>query len=92
MIESLPFIKAAACAAIFWRLFTYDWPKHSRYRIGMTAVAVLVMFLVGAQAISLSLGIQWAAPFFDVGIYLAFLILVMAARGNIAKILEIRHV
>lgn len=92
MIDWITLLKTAACAAIFWRLFTFQWPKHSRYRIGMTAAAYLVMFLVGAQAISLSIGISWAAPFFDAGIYLAFLILVIAARGNIAKILEIRHV
>lgn len=91
MNEFLMLTKAFLSAAIFARLFCYKWPVDSRYRFGVTAVAVFLMMCSGAVAIFLILGNRAAAQIFDAGIYASFLILVFAARGNLAKILEMRH-
>lgn len=91
MNEFLMLMKAAFAAAICIRLFFYRWPHDSRYRIGVTFVAYLLMLCSGAVAILLAIGNQGAAQIFDGGIYASILIMVLAARGNLAKILEIRH-
>lgn len=88
MNELLTIIKAVACAGIFWRIFTFHWPKHATYRVGITTIAYAIMFMVGGQAISLMIGRPQVAPYFDAGIYLAFLALVLIARGNLANILK----
>lgn len=89
MIEALTIIKAIACAGIFWRIFTFHWPKESTYRLGATTVAYAIMFMVGGQAICLMIGQENLAPYFDSGIYLAFLALVLMAKGNVANILKV---
>lgn len=91
MNEILMLAKAAVSAAICIRLFCYRWPQDSRYRIGVTAVAYLLMLCSGAVAIMIAMGNFTAAQFFDAGIYGSILIMVFAARGNLAKILELKH-
>lgn len=91
VIELLGFVKAAACAGIFWRVYTYHWPKESRYRLGITAVAYLMMFLVGGQAICIMMDAPGFPQYFDAGIYLAFFALVVMARGNVANILKMDY-
>jgi len=91
MSEVLMLAKACMAAAICARLFCYPWPEDSRYRFGVTLVAYLLMLCTGAVAINLAMGNRAAAQIFDAGIYVSVLILVFAARGNLAKILEIRH-
>lgn len=91
MNEVLMLMKAGLSAAICIRLFCYDWPQDSRYRIGVTLVAYLLILCSGAVAILLAIGNLELAQIFDGGIYASILIMVLAARGNLAKILEIRH-
>lgn len=91
MNEFLTLMKVGVSAAICIRLFFYRWPHDSRYRIGVTMVAYLLMLCSGAVAILLAMGNRPAAQIFDAGIYASILIMVLAARGNLAKILEIRH-
>lgn len=91
MNEILMLAKAIVSAAICARLFCYRWPTDSRYRIGVTLVAYFLMLCSGAVAILLAMGNRPAAQIFDAGIYASVLVLVFAARGNLAKILEIRH-
>lgn len=91
MNEFLMLTKAVVSAAICARLFCYRWPADSRYRIGVTAVAYFLMLCSGAVAIFLVLGNQTAAQIFDAGIYAVVLVMIISARGNLAKILEIRH-
>lgn len=91
MNEFLMLTKAFVSAAIFARLFCYKWPADSRYRMGVTTVAYFLMLCSGAVSIFLVLGNQTAAQIFDAGIYAAVLLMILAARGNLAKILEIRH-
>lgn len=91
MNEILMLAKAIVSAAICARLFFYRWPEDSRYRYGVTTVAYFLMLCSGAVAIFLVLGNQTAAQIFDAGIYSVVLMLMIAARGNLAKILEIRH-
>lgn len=90
MNEILTIIKAIACAGIFWRIYTYKWPKDSTYRLGITAIAYATMLLVGAQAICLMTGNIRASQYFDAGIYLAFLALFVVAKGNIANVVRLR--
>ena len=91
MNEFLMLTKAFVSAAICVRLFCYSWPADAKYRIGVTAMAYFLIVCSGAVAILLAMGNRQAAQIFDAGIYAAVLILVFAARGNLAKILEIRH-
>ena len=91
MSEILMLAKAGVSAAICIRLFCYGWPRDSRYRIWVTLAAYLLMLCSGAVAIFIAMGNVTAAQFFDAGIYASVLILVFVARGNLAKILEIRH-
>lgn len=91
MNEVLMLIKASICAGICFRLFCYDWRHGAQYRLGVTAVAYLLMLCTGAVAILLTMGNQAAAQIFDAAIYAAILVLMFVARGNLAKILEIRH-
>lgn len=91
MNEFLMLTKAFVSAAICARLFCYRWPSNSRYRIGVTAVAYFLMLCSGAVAIFLAMGNQAAAQIFDAGIYACVLCMMVAARGNLAKILEIKH-
>lgn len=91
MIEVLMLIKAAVSAAICVRLFCFKWPHDSRYRIGVTTVAYFLMLCSGAVSILLIAGNQKAVQVFDAGIYASVLVMMIAARGNLAKILEIRH-
>lgn len=91
MNEILMLTKAFVAGAICVRLFCYRWPDDSRYRFGVTVVAYILMVCSGAVAFLLVLGDQRAAQIFDVGIYAAVLLMILAARGNLAKILELRH-
>jgi len=91
MIEVLMLVKASVSAAICIRLFCYKWPSDARYRAGVTLAAYFLMLCSGAVSILLLLGNQGAAQIFDAGIYAVVLLLMMVARGNLAKILEIRH-
>lgn len=91
MNEILMLVKAGLSASICIRLFFYRWPHDSRYRIGVTLAAYLLMLCSGAVAILLAIGNLELAQIFDGGIYASILIMVLAARGNLAKILEIRH-
>lgn len=91
MNEFLMLMKACVSAAICIRLFCYRWPDDSRYRFGVTMVAYFLMVCSGAVALFLGMGNRAAAQIFDAGIYASVLVLVFAARGNLAKILEIRH-
>lgn len=91
MSEVLMLIKAAVSAAICIRLFCYKWPHDSRYRVGVTTAAYFLMLCSGSVSILLLMGNQAAAQIFDAGIYGVVLVLMLAARGNLAKILEIRH-
>lgn len=92
MNEFLMLAKACISAAICARLFCYRWTVDSRYRIGVTSVAYFLMLCSGAVSILLVMGNQAAAQIFDAGIYGVVLILMLAAKGNLAKILEIRNV
>lgn len=91
MIEVMTIIKASMAAAICIRLFCYGWPQGARYRVGVTTAAYFLMLCSGGVSILLLLGNQAAAQIFDAGIYTVILLLMLAARGNLAKILEIRH-
>lgn len=91
MNEVLMLAKAGVSAAICIRLFCYGWPQDARYRVWVTLAAYLLMLCSGAVAILIALGNVSAAQFFDAGIYASVLILVFVARGNLAKILEIRR-
>lgn len=91
MNEILMLVKASVSAAICIRLFCYKWPSDARYRMGVTAAAYFLMLCSGAVSILLLMGNQAAAQVFDAGIYAVVLMLMIAARGNLAKILEIRH-
>lgn len=91
MIEVLTLIKASVSAAICIRLFLYKWPSNTRYRVGVTTAAYFLMLCSGSVSILLLIGNQAAAQIFDAGIYAVILLLMLAARGNLAKILEIRH-
>ena len=91
MNEILMLTKALVSAGICVRLFCYRWPDDSRYRLWVTSAAYFLMVCSGAVAILLAMGNQAAAQIFDVGIYAVVLGLMVAARGNLAKILEIRH-
>lgn len=91
MNEILMLVKAAVSAAICIRLFCYKWPHDARYRVGVTATAYFLMLCSGGVSILLVMGNQAAAQIFDAGIYAVVLLLMLAARGNLAKILEIRH-
>ena len=91
MNEFLMLTKAFVSAAICARLFCYRWPVCSRYRLGVTAVAYFLMLCSGGVAILLAMGNQAAAQIFDAGIYSVVLLLMLAARGNLAKILEMKH-
>ena len=91
MIEGLMIIKAVISAAICMRLFCYGWPRHSRYRLGVTVMAYFLMLCSGGVSILLVMGNEAAAKIFDAGIYAVVLLLILVARGNLAKILEIRH-
>lgn len=91
MNEILMLAKAGVSAAICIRLFCYGWPQDARYRVWVTLAAYLLMLCSGAVAILIALGNVSAAQFFDAGIYASVLILVFVARGNLAKILEIRR-
>lgn len=89
MSDVLMLIKAAACAGIFWRFYTYHWPKEAKYRVLITATAYLVMFIVGCQTIAIVIGASRLVPYFDAAFYFAVLILVMTSKGNIANILRV---
>lgn len=91
MNEALMIVKAGVSAAICLRLFCYKWERDSRYRVGVTLAAYFLMLCSGAVSISLLLGNQLGAQLFDAGIYAVILLLMIIARGNLAKILEIRH-
>lgn len=91
MNEILMLVKASVSAAICLRLFCYKWPHYSRYRVGVTVTAYFLMLCSGSVSILLLMGNQAAAQIFDAGIYAVILALMLAARGNLAKILEIRH-
>lgn len=91
MNEVLLISKALICAAICLRLFCYSWPDGSRYRFVVTGLAYVLTACTGAISIFLVLGKQAMAQLFDAVIYAWILFLVFSARGNLAKILEIRH-
>lgn len=91
MNEILMLTKAMVSAAICIRLFCYRWPHDSRYRVGVTAAAYFLMLCSGGVSILLLMGNEAAAQIFDAGIYAVVLMLMLAVRGNLAKILEIRH-
>lgn len=91
MSEFLMLAKTIVSAAICARLFCYRWPVDSRYRFGVTVVAYFLMLCSGAVAIFLAMGNHTAAQIFDMGIYACVLGMMIAARGNLAKILEIQH-
>lgn len=91
MNEVLMLTKAMVSTAICIRLFCYRWPQDSRYKVGVTTAAYFLMLCSGAVSILLLMGNQAAAQIFDAGIYAVVLLLIIAARGNLAKILEIRH-
>lgn len=91
MNEFLMLTKAAVSAAICMRLFCFKWPEDARYRLGVTTTAYFLILCSGSVSILLLMGNQAAAQIFDAGIYAVVLLLMIAARGNLAKILEIRH-
>lgn len=91
MNEILMIAKASVSAAICFRLFCFEWDGSSRYRFGITTAAYFLMLCSGAVAIFLVMGNQIAAQIFDTGIYAAVMITVIRARGNLAKILEVRR-
>ena len=91
MNDVLMLIKASIAAAICLRLLCFEWPHNSRYRIGVTAMAYFLMLCSGGVSILLMMGNQTAAQIFDAGIYGVVLLLMLTAKGNLAKILEIRN-
>lgn len=91
MNEFLMLVKASVSAAICIRLYCYKWPQDARYRIGVTTAAYLLMLCTGAVAIFTAMGNIPAAQLFEEGIYVSILFMVFAARGNLARILEIKH-
>lgn len=91
MNELIVGIKIFACAGIAWRIYTYRWPRESRYRFWVTFTAYMTMLLVGGQAVCLATGGNQFAPWFDVGFYVAILVLVIQARGNVANILKVNY-
>lgn len=91
MNEVLMLVKASVSAAICVRLFCFKWQHDARYRFGVTSAAYFLMLCSGSVALMLLMGNQAAAQIFDAGIYVVVLLLMLASRGNLAKILEIRH-
>lgn len=91
MNELIVGIKIFACAGIAWRIYTYQWPRESRYRFWVTLAAYITMFLVGGQAVCLMTDAPQYAKLFDAGFYLAVLVLVLQARGNVANILKVNY-
>lgn len=91
MNELILAVKVFACSGIAWRIFTYKWPRESRYRFLATLAAYVTMFLVGGQAVCLMTGAPQYAKWFDAGFYLAVLVLVLQARGNVANILKVDY-
>lgn len=91
MTEFLMLTKSLISAAICVRLFCFDWPRDSRYKIGVTSVAYYLMLCSGAVAILLAMGNQAAAQIFDAGIYICVLVIMFAARGNLARVMNVRN-
>lgn len=90
MIESLMLLKAAACAGIFWRTYTYEWPSEAKVKWGVTTIAYVLMFIAGAQAICVVLGSHRVAILLDTLFYMCVLLLVLLAKGNIADIIRVK--
>lgn len=89
MNELLVFLKAAACAGIFWRLYTYRWDGDARYRLSITVIAYVLMFCAGGQALTIFMGLDRVTTPYEVTILWCLNVLVWASRGNLARVISI---
>jgi hypothetical protein len=80
-----------ACASICLRLITYRRSPGARYRPWVSACAWLLIVCSGGQAIHIALGhaLPGETTPWQLGILLVLAALLLAARGNLARVLRL---
>jgi hypothetical protein len=80
-----------ACASICLRLITYRRSPGARYRPWVSACAWLLIVCSGGQAIHIALGhaVPGETTPWQLGILLVLAALLLAARGNLARVLRL---
>ena len=91
MRDPIELLTLLACASICLRLITYRRSPDARYRPWVSACAWLLIVCSGGQAIHIALG---HAPHgettpWQLGILLVLAALLLAARGNLARVLRL---
>jgi len=91
MRNPIELLTMLACASICLRLITYRRSPGARYRPWVSACAWLLIVCSGGQAIHIALGhaARGETTLWQLGIFLVLAALLLAARGNLARVLRI---
>lgn len=91
MRDPIALLTLLACASICLRLITYRRSPGARYRPWVSACAWLLIVCSGGQAIHIALGhaVPGETTPWQLGILLVLAALLLAARGNLARVLRL---
>lgn len=91
MRDPIELLTMLACASICLRLITYRRSPDARYRPWVSACAWLLIVCSGGQAIHIALGhaARGETTPWLLGMLLVLSALLLAARGNLARVLRI---
>jgi hypothetical protein len=89
--DPIALLTLLACASICLRLITYRRSPGARYRPWVSACAWLLIVCSGGQAIHIALGhaVPGETTPWQLGILLVLAALLLAARGNLARVLRL---
>ncbi|MDR0182402.1 phage holin family protein [Lysobacter arvi] len=90
MIDPIALCTAVACVAICLRLLTYERQRTTRFRPGVSACAWLLIVCTAANAVRLTEAClrPGSASLWLLGPLLVLLVLLMQARGNLARLVD----
>ncbi|MBH9377740.1 phage holin family protein [Pseudomonas aeruginosa] len=90
MVDPLSTLTVLVCSAICMRLITYR-RAGARFRPGVSLCAYLLALCTGCQALGIVAGLYRAehlSPWMR-GVLLVLLVLLLQARGNLARVLRL---